>query len=133
MAQKKTMERMRRLRRAGRPASGKAKTFVRKEMKALQHGKSRVKSRKQAVAVGVGKARRSGVKMPPRKTGSKSERIRKSAARAYDQRARRRRAAAERKRITLSTRKRAGGSKHRFMKSPRSVASRAPKARSHRR
>ena len=43
----------------------------------------KVKSRKQAIAIGLSKARQAGVELPPPKKGEASEKTRKSAARAY--------------------------------------------------
>ncbi len=54
-------------------ASTKAGKYVEKEMKAMKHGSKRVKSRKQAIAVGLSEARRAGVKVKgnPKKSSSK--------------------------------------------------------------
>jgi hypothetical protein len=43
----------------------------------------RARSAKQAIAIGLSKARRSGVDLPPPREGKSSERTRKSAARDY--------------------------------------------------
>ena len=65
---------------------------VEKEMRRYKKGTAKsgrggkggkVKSRKQAIAIGLSKARRAGVDLPPPKKGQTSERTRKSAARAY--------------------------------------------------
>jgi hypothetical protein len=50
-----------------------ASNEVRTEMRHYKRGKhgSRVKSRKQAIAIGLSKARRKGKKVPPRRKSSK--------------------------------------------------------------
>jgi len=57
----------------GRKYSPKAQTSVKKEMHKLKRGKlksgsgRKVKSRKQAIAIGLSEARRSGAKVPKKK------------------------------------------------------------------
>jgi hypothetical protein len=70
MPEKKTLERARKAKRAGKSASTQAGEFVREEMHHKREGKHPVKSQKQAVAIGLSKARRAGVRIP--KKGSKS-------------------------------------------------------------
>lgn len=50
----------------------KAGTYVREEMHQLHRGKSGIKSPEQAIAIGLSRARRAGVRVPPK--GSKSRR-----------------------------------------------------------
>jgi hypothetical protein len=69
MPEKRTRERARRAARRGKAPSTQAGEFVREEMKAVRRGKRRAKSQKQAVAIGLSKARRAGVKVPARKSG----------------------------------------------------------------
>jgi uncharacterized protein DUF6496 len=66
MPEKKTLERARRDKRQGKSASTQAGEFVREEMHHKRSGKHRVRSNKQAVAIGLSKARRAGVKLGPR-------------------------------------------------------------------
>jgi hypothetical protein len=70
MPEKKTKERARKAKRAGKAPSTQAGEFVREEMHHKKSGKHRVKNRKQAIAIGLSKARRSGVKVPRKKTAS---------------------------------------------------------------
>ena len=49
----------------------------------IRQGKHGARSAKQAIAIGLSKARRAGVDLPPPKKGQTSERTRKSAARDY--------------------------------------------------
>jgi len=83
MPEKRTMERARRDKREGKAASTQAGEFVREEMDHIREGKHGAKSSKQAIAIGLSKARRAGVDLPPPRKGATSEKTRKSAARAY--------------------------------------------------
>lgn len=66
------LKRARSDRRAGKKPSIEAGEFVREEMHALKKGSGNVRSRKQAIAIGLSEARRSGVKLGSPKTGSPS-------------------------------------------------------------
>src|SRR5215510_5084678 len=83
MPEKETIERTKRDKREGKSASTQAGEFVREEMEHIREGKHGARSTKQAIAIGLSKARRAGVDLPPPKKGQTSERTRKSAARAY--------------------------------------------------
>lgn len=58
--------------------------FVREEMHHIREGKHGARSTKQAIAIGLSKARRAGVPLEPPSKGRTSERTREAAARAYD-------------------------------------------------
>ncbi len=73
MPSKTTKARAARDRRQGKAATTQAGEYVREEMEHAKRGKHPVKSRKQAIAIGLSKARRSGVKVP-RKRSSPSRR-----------------------------------------------------------
>lgn len=83
MPEKRTLERARKDRRQGKAASTQAGEFVREEMDHIREGKHGARSTKQAIAIGLSKARRAGVNLKPPRKGTTSERTRKSAARAY--------------------------------------------------
>ena len=83
MPEKRTMERARRDKRAGKAPSTQAGEFVREEMDHIREGKHGARSAKQAIAIGLSKARRAGVELKPPKAGSTSRRTRQSAARDY--------------------------------------------------
>lgn len=83
MPEKRTLERARRDKREGKAASTQAGEFVREEMDHIREGKHGARSSKQAIAIGLSKARRSGVDLRPPKKGATSEKARKSATRAY--------------------------------------------------
>ncbi len=81
MPEKETIERARRDKRQGKAPSTQAGEFVHEEIEHVREGKHGARSTKQAIAIGLSKARRAGVKLPaPPK--SASERTRKSAASA---------------------------------------------------
>jgi hypothetical protein len=83
MPERKTIERAQRDKRAGKAASTQAGEFVREEMDHIREGKHGARSTKQAIAIGLSKARRAGVNLRPPKPGTTSEKTRKSATRAY--------------------------------------------------
>lgn len=82
MPEKTTIERARRDRREGKAATTQAGEFVREEMEHVKRGKHGVRSRKQAVAIGLSKARRAGVDLKPPSKGRTSRKTRRSAASA---------------------------------------------------
>src|SRR5690242_16464720 len=81
MPEKKTLERAKRDKRQGKAATTQAGEFVREEMEHIREGKHGARSTKQAIAIGLSKARRSGVKLKPPKKGRTSDRTRKQAER----------------------------------------------------
>src|SRR6266498_95594 len=83
MPEKETLERARQDKQQGKAPSTQAGEFVREEMHHIREGKHGARSTKQAIAIGLSKARRSGVKLPPPAKGKVSEKTRKSAASAY--------------------------------------------------
>jgi Family of unknown function (DUF6496) len=72
MPEKKTLKAARKAKREGKSPSTQAGSFVREEMHHKRSGKHPVKSREQAIAIGLSKARRAGVRIPKKK-GSKSK------------------------------------------------------------
>jgi hypothetical protein len=83
MPEKKTVERARRAKREGKAPTTQAGEFVREEIEHIREGKHGARSTKQAIAIGLSKARRAGVDLKPPKKGETSERTRESASRAY--------------------------------------------------
>jgi hypothetical protein len=69
MATKKSSRSSGRKKSSGRKYGKKASSEVRTEMRHYKQGKhgSRVKSRKQAIAIGLSKARKKGAKVPRKK------------------------------------------------------------------
>lgn len=84
MPERKTIERARQAKREGKAPSTQAGEFVHEEIEHIREGKHGARSTKQAIAIGLSKARRAGVDLPPPKKGTTSERTRKSAAQAYE-------------------------------------------------
>jgi hypothetical protein len=78
------MRRAKRDERQGKAPSTQAGEFVREEMEDIRSGKHGARSTKQAIAIGLFKARRAGVKLPPPEKGKTSERTRRNAERAYE-------------------------------------------------
>jgi Family of unknown function (DUF6496) len=83
MPEKQTIERARQDKRQGKSPTTQAGEFVREEMHHIREGKHGARSTKQAIAIGLSKARRAGVDLPPPARGKTSERTRRSAERAY--------------------------------------------------
>jgi hypothetical protein len=81
MPEKQTIERAREDAREGKAPSTQAGEFVREEMDHIREGKHGARSAKQAIAIGLSKARRAGVNLPPPKEGTTSERTRRQAER----------------------------------------------------
>ena len=81
MPDKETVERARKDAQEGKAPSTQAGEFVREEMDHIREGKHGARSTKQAIAIGLSKARRAGVKLAPPKAGQASARTRKQAAR----------------------------------------------------
>ena len=83
MPEKRTRERARKDARQGKAASTQAGEFVREEMDHIRAGKHGARSTKQAIAIGLSKARRAGVKLRPPRKGTASEETRRRAAHDY--------------------------------------------------
>src|SRR5579885_3270535 len=84
MPDRKTIERAERDKREGKSPSTQAGEFVREEIEKIRRGEHGARSTKQAIAIGLSEARRAGVKLPPPKKGSVSERTRRSAEYVYE-------------------------------------------------
>jgi len=84
MPERKTIERAREDKREGKAPSTQAGEFVREEMEHIREGKHGARSTKQAIAIGLSKARRAGVDLPPPEKGTVSEKTRRSAESAYE-------------------------------------------------
>ena len=126
MPEKPTIERAERAKQKGKSSSTQAGEFVREEMHHIRKGKHGARSTKQAIAIGLSKARRAGVDLPAPEKGTVSEKTRRSAERAYEagqrgmtRRSRRRSRATER---TLKNEDRSVASKTALSKQARSAA-----------
>src|SRR5215213_10137510 len=85
MPERKTVQRAKKAKREGKAPTSQAGEFVREEMHHIREGKHGAHSPQQAVAIGLSKARRAGVDLPPPGKGEASEKTRRSAERAYEQ------------------------------------------------
>lgn len=70
MPERETLERAHEDAREGKSPSTQAGEFVREEMHHIREGKHGAASTKQAIAIGLSKARRSGVKLPAKGSAS---------------------------------------------------------------
>jgi len=84
MPEKRTIERAKADRRAGKSPSTQAGEFVREEIEKVRRGQHGARSTRQAIAIGLSQARRAGVDLPPPKPGRVSERTRRSSKYAYE-------------------------------------------------
>ena len=85
----------------GKSSSTQAGEFVREEIEHVREGKHGARSPQQAIAIGLSKARRAGIKLPPPKKGRSSARVRRQAERDLSKgRSRGRKTSAKRSRAT---------------------------------
>ncbi len=105
------MKRVREDRREGKSTSTQAGEFVREEMEHIREGKHGARSAKQAIAIGLSKARRAGVDLPATKTSSRK--VKKQAKRDL----------AKGKAHKKPSRKRSQAAERRLKKEPHSAAS----------
>src|SRR6266513_1725142 len=112
MPDEETIERAREDESEGKSPSTQAGEFVREEMEHIREGEHGARSPQQAIAIGLSKARRAGVKLPPPKRGKASARTRKQAKRdlAKARRGGRKKPSRTRSRATRGVLKREGRS-----------------------
>jgi hypothetical protein len=115
MPEKRTIERARKAKREGKAPTTQAGEFVREEIEHIRNGKHGAKSTEQAIAIGLSKARRAGVDLPPPKAGTTSEKTRQSAERDYKK--------GQSKKSARSSSKRASAGRKALKRESRSVAS----------
>src|SRR5690242_16753475 len=101
--------------REGKSPSTAAGEFVREEIEHIREGKHGARSTKQAIAIGLSKARRAGVPLPPPAKGKTSEATRKRAERDLEK--------AQSGKAAKPSRKRSAARLKALKKEPRSVAS----------
>src|SRR5882757_1843970 len=136
MPEQETLQRARRDKAQGKAPSTQAGEFIREEIHHIREGVHGARSSKQAIAIGLSKARRAGVDLPPPVSGKTSASTRKRASRdlARGQGAPARHGSAKRSRASLNALKHEGSE----AASPRSLArhahaaavARSPAARS---
>jgi hypothetical protein len=136
MPEKETLDRAAEDKREGKAPSTQAGEFVREEIDHVREGKHGARSTKQAIAIGLSKARRAGVDLPPLEKGKASTKTRKQAARDVRQgkSASKGKKSAKRSRATSAALKREGhtaASKTALSRQARSAATkRSAKSRS---
>lgn len=108
MPEKEVKERARKLKREGKSPSTQAGEFVREEIEHIREGKHGARSARQAIAIGLSKARRAGVKLPATKGASKE--TKEQAARDMRKARKGGKTSAKRSRATLQALKREGRS-----------------------
>ena len=121
MPEKETVERAQEDLREGKAPSTAAGEFVREEMEHIREGKHGAANTRQAIAIGLSKARRAGVPLKPPAKGKAKSRTRKQAKRDYvkGQSGSRRKVSAKRSRAVSRALK----------KKPKSAASRSALSR----
>jgi hypothetical protein len=110
MPEKETIERAQQDEKEGKSPSTQAGEFVREEMHHVREGKRGARSTKQAIAIGLSKARRAGVKLGAPKRGRTSAQVRQKAQQDVrkGQSSRKREPSATRSRAISSALKREG-------------------------
>ena len=101
MPEKRTIERAARDKREGKSPSTQAGEFVREEIHHIREGKHGARSTKQAIAIGLSKARRAGVALPPQQGGRSSSSTRSTSRKRSRITSRRRRPSPKRSRAVL--------------------------------
>lgn len=128
MPEKKTLDRAAEDKREGKAPSTQAGEFVREEIEHVREGKHGARSTKQAIAIGLSKARRAGVKLAVPKKGKASKQTRKQAARDLKKgKSKSKKKSAKRSRATSKALKREGhraASKKALSRQARSAAAR---------
>ena len=123
MPEKETLDRAREDAREGKSASTQAGEFVREEMHHIREGKHGARSTKQAIAIGLSKARRAGVKLQRPRKGTASAQTRSKASADLRRGRTRRKPSQKRSRATTRALQREG----RSAASRRSLSSQARK------
>ena len=129
MPEKEVKERARKLKREGKSPSTQAGEFVREEIEHIREGKHGARSARQAIAIGLSKARRAGVKLPATKGASKE--TKEQATRDMRKARKGGKKSAKRSRATLQALKREGhsaGSKKALSRQARTAAKKRSKA-----
>jgi hypothetical protein len=136
MPEQETIERARRDKEQGKSRSTQAGEFVREEIHHVRQGKHGARSIQQAIAIGLSKARRAGVKLGVPKKGRVAKRVRTQASRDLAKgRTRHRKTSATRSRAVLSALKResrTSASKSALSRQTRAAANRRGRSSLHR-
>lgn len=117
MPWKTTLKRAQEDKEEGKAPTTQAGEFVKEEMEHIRRGKHGARSAKQAIAIGLSKARRAGVDLPPPKEGTTSEATRKKAKQDLER--------GQSGKKTKPSRKRSQAREKALKREPRSAASHA--------
>jgi hypothetical protein len=135
MPSKKTIARARKARRQGKKPTTQAGEFVREEIEHIREGKHGARSAKQAIAIGLSKARRAGVPLKAPAKGRASASTRRRPERDYEKgqsssRTRKRPSPKRSRAVTKALKRegRAAASKSALSKQARAAARRRRKA-----
>ena len=110
MPEQETLDRARKDAQEGKSPSTQAGEFIREEMDHIREGKHGARSTKQAIAIGLSKARRAGVHLPPPKKGSSAMKTQAARDTRKGQSARRAKPSVRRSRAVLAALKHEGHS-----------------------
>ena len=112
MPEKETLKRAAEDKAEGKSPSTQAGEFVHEEIEHIREGKHGARSAKQAIAIGLSKARRAGVKLPPPEKGEASKETREQAKRDLKKgrKGTKKKTSAKRSRAALNKLKREGRS-----------------------
>src|SRR5882724_7629109 len=110
MPEEEPIERAREDEREGKSPSTQAGEFVREEMEHIREGEHGARSPQQAIAIGLSKARRAGVKLPPPKRGKARTKRQAKRDLARGRKARRKKPSRKRSRATKRELRREGRS-----------------------
>jgi Family of unknown function (DUF6496) len=110
MPEKETLRRAEKKRREGKAPTTQAGEFVREEIHHVREGKHGARSAKQAIAIGLSKARRAGVKIPDRRRPGKGAQRATAAAAGKSTTARARKKSPRRAQASKAALKREGRS-----------------------
>jgi hypothetical protein len=108
MPEEEPVERARKDEREGKSPSTQAGEFVREEMEHIREGEHGARSPEQAIAIGLSKARRAGVELPPPKRGKKRTKRQAKRDLAKGRKGGRKRTSRTRSRATKAALKREG-------------------------
>ena len=131
MPDKETLERAEEDKSEGKSPSTRAGEFVREEIHHVREGKHGARSTKQAIAIGLSKARRAGVDLQAPKEGTASRQTRRKASRDIRRGKSRRKPSATRARATRKALRREGhraASRKSLARQGRTAAARRSKA-----
>lgn len=122
MPEKATVKRAKKKLREGKRPTTAAGEFVREEIEHVRQGKHGARSPKQAIAIGLAKARRAGVPLAPPRPGQTTERTRRSAERDYE-------VGQKKKAVRKPSAKRSRATKRALQREPKSTASKTALSR----